>query len=105
MNRTLTLTALALVCSASFGARAAGDNTIRLAAESTTTAAECRADASLGRVERQLLDKAAQGIRPLVQFIHRTRMIYQLDVLETVAWLDRQRACGRGAASLASNDG
>jgi len=100
MNRTITLTALALLCSASFCARA-GDGAVVAAA--STGAAECRPAEGLTRVERQLVDKAAQGIRPLVQFIHRTRMIYQLDVMETVAWLDRQRACSTGVAHLAPN--
>ena len=37
-------------------------------------------------------------MRPLAQYIYRTRTIYQLDVMETVAWLDQRRelrqACG-----------
>jgi len=33
-----------------------------------------------------------QGIVPLHQFVWRTRMIHQLDTLETVAWLDQRRA-------------
>jgi hypothetical protein len=106
MNRYITLTALALLCGASFSARASDDDTVQAAA--ATGAAECRAAPGLTRVERQVVDKAAQGVRPLMQFIQRTRMIYQLDAMETVAWLDRQReaqrTCALGVARLASHD-
>lgn len=107
MNRYITLTALALLCGASFSARADDGDTLQVAAATATGAAECRT-AGLTRVEHQVVDKAAQGPRALVQFVHRTRMIYQLDAMETVAWLDRQRdaqrTCALGLARLASHD-
>jgi hypothetical protein len=106
MNRTMTLTALALLCSASFSARAGDDATVLAVA--STGAVECHPDAGLTRVERQVVDKATQGIRPLAQFIYRTRMIYQLDLMQTVAWLDQrreaQRTCMASVARLAAND-
>ena len=106
MNRYITPAAPALLCGASFSARAGDDDTVQAAA--ATGAAECRAAPGLTRVERHLVDKAAQGVRPLMLFIQRTRMIYQLDAMETVAWLDRQReaqrTCALGVARLASHD-
>ena len=100
MNRLIIVAALALLGSAPLSAHA-GDS-LQLAAASAPSAAECQRSASLTPVQRQLVDKAAQGIRPLVQYIHRTRMIYQLDVMETAAWLDQRRelrqACGELAA-------
>lgn len=96
MNRSIIVAALALLGSASLSVHAA--DSLQLAAASAPSAAECQRSASLTRVQRQLVDRAAEGMRPLVQYIHRTRMIYQLDVMETVAWLDQRRelrqACG-----------
>jgi hypothetical protein len=89
MNRSIIAAALALLGSAPLSVHA-GD-TLQLAAAPTPSAAECERSASLSRVQRQLVDKAAQGVRPLVQYIYRTRMVYQLDVMTTVAWLDQRR--------------
>lgn len=75
------------------------------AVTASVSAAECARAASMTNVQRQVVAKAAQGIRPLVQFIYRTRMIYQLDAMETVAWLDQRRemqAACTSATSLAS---
>jgi hypothetical protein len=95
MNRSIIVAALALLASAPLSALA-------IDTASTPSAAECARSASLSSVQRQLVDKAAQGIRPLVQYIYRTRMIYQLDVMETIAWLDQRRemrqACGERAS-------
>ena len=106
MNRTTTLTALALLCSASFSARAGDDATVLAAA--STGAAECHSDAGLTRVERLVVARAAQGIRPFAHFVYRTRMIYHLNLMQTVAWLDQrreaQRACMTSVARLAAND-
>ena len=96
MNRSIIVAALALLGSASLSVRAA--DSLQLAAASAPSAAECQRSASLTRVQRHLVDKAAEGVRPLAQYIYRTRMIHQLDVMETVAWLDQRRelrqACG-----------
>ena len=87
MNRSIIVAALAVLGSAPLCVHAA------------PSAAECERSTSLTRVQRQVVDKAAQGIRPLVQYIQRTRMIHQLDVMETIAWLDERRelrqACGQ----------
>ena len=106
MNRSITLTALALLCSASFHARG-GDDAIALAVTSTS-AATCPSNAGLTSVERLVVEKATQGARPLAQFVNRTRMIYQLNAKQTVAWLDQrreaQRACSGRMTRLAAND-
>ena len=43
-------------------------------------------------VQRRVVEKAAQGIVPLRQYLWSTRMIHRLDVMQTVAWLDEARA-------------
>jgi hypothetical protein len=63
-----------------------------LVTTATTTNAECAGAAHLSDVQGRIVEKAAQGIVPLRQFVWRTRTIYQLDTRETVAWLDQRRA-------------
>jgi hypothetical protein len=96
MNRSIIVAALALMGSVSFLAQAADG--VRLAAAPAPSSAQCASVNSLTLVQRRVVAKAAEGIRPLVQYIHRTRAIHQLDVIETVAWLDERRelrqACG-----------
>jgi hypothetical protein len=58
----------------------------------TISSAECSLAAHLSSLQGRIVDKAAQGTVPLRQFVWRTRMIYQLDTMETVAWLDQRRA-------------
>ena len=53
---------------------------------------ECAGAAHLTKLQGRIVEKATQGIRPLHQFVWRTRMIYQLDLMESVAWLDQRRA-------------
>ena len=98
MNRSIIVAALAVLSGAPLCVHAAAPS-----------AAECERSASLTHVQRQVVDKAAQGIRPLVLYIHRTRMIHQLDVMETIAWLDERRelrrACGERVGQLAPSGG
>ena len=89
MNHSIIVAALALLGSAPLPLRAA--DSLQVAAASAPSAAECQRSTSLTRVQHQLIDKAAQGLRPLAQYIYRTRMIHQLDLMETVAWLDQRR--------------
>ena len=93
MNRTLTLAAL---ISLSASLYIAPLPTHAQAAQVTTAAtllnAECAGAAPLSYAQGRIVEKAAQGIVPLRQFVWRTRMIYQLDLLESVAWLDQRRA-------------
>ena len=66
--------------------------------------AECARATGLSSVQHRIVDTAAQGIDPLRHFIWRTRAIHQLDLLDTVAWLDQRRtllaACERRSASI-----
>ncbi len=66
------------------------------AAQVTTAAtilrAECAGAAPLSHVQGRIVEKAVQGTVPLRQFVWRTRQIYQLDLMESVAWLDQRRA-------------
>jgi hypothetical protein len=64
----------------------------QLATATAISNAECAGAAHLSYVQGRIVEKAAQGIVPLRQFVWRTRMIYQLDTMETVAWLDQRRA-------------
>ena len=91
MNRTLsTLIPLtASLCIAPFLAHAQ-DATVIAAA--TISNAECAGTVHLSYVQGRIVEKASRGIVPLRQFVWRTRMVYQLDLMDTVAWLDQRRA-------------
>lgn len=66
--------------------------------------AECGRAANPSALQARIVEKAAQGIVPLRDFVWRTRMIYQLDLMESVAWLDQRRAllagCERRSAGI-----
>jgi hypothetical protein len=104
MNRTLCtlITLAASVCIAPFQARAQDAQVITAAA--TVSEAECAGAARLSSTQGRVAELATQGVVPLRQFILRTRMIYQLDMMETVAWLDHRRAllaaCGQRSAHI-----
>ena len=91
MNRTLSalISLTASLCIASLPAQA---QDAQVSAATTISNAECAGTAHQSHVQRRIIEKAAQGIVPLRQFVWRTRMVYQLDLMDTVAWLDRQRA-------------
>jgi hypothetical protein len=103
MNRILsTLIPLtASLCIAPFLAHA---QDVQVATAATVSNAECAAAAQLSHVQRRIVEKAAQGVVPLRQFVWGTRMIYQLDTMESVAWLDQRRAllaaCEQRVASI-----
>ena len=103
MNRTFctSITLAAAVCIAPFAARA---QDARVTTAATVSQAECAGAAHLSYTQRRVADLATQGIDPLRHFILRTRMIYQLDLMETVEWLDRRRAllaaCGQRSAQV-----
>ena len=73
-------------------------------AATTNSYAECAGAAHLSFLQGRIVEKAAQGIVPLRQFVWGTRMIYQLDTMETVAWLDQRRellaACEQRSARI-----
>ena len=91
MNRTrMTLLPLTTVlCMAPLLAQA---QDARVIAPTMIASAECARSASLSSLQVRIVEKSVQGIVPLQQFVWRTRMIYQLDTTETVAWLDQRRA-------------
>jgi hypothetical protein len=91
MNRTFCtlITLAASVCVAPIQALAKDSQVIPT---TMTSAAECAGATHLCYVHGRVADLATQGIVPLRQFLLRTRMIYQLDLIETVAWLDQRRA-------------
>ena len=103
MNRTLCtlITLAASVCIAPFQARA---QDAQVMTATTVSEAECAGATHLSYTKRRVAELATQGIVPLRQFIWRTRMIYQLDLMETVAWLDHRRAllaaCGQRSARI-----
>jgi hypothetical protein len=88
MNHTLsTLIPLATsLCIALFLTQAKAGQGI------TVSNAECARASSLSHVHARIVEKAAQGIVPLAHFVRRTRMIYQLDLTESLAWFDQRRA-------------
>jgi hypothetical protein len=91
MNRTLsTLIPLAAsLCIVPFQAHA---QDAQVSTATTIPNAECAGAARLSSLQGRIVEKAAQGTVALRQFVWRTRMIYQLDTMETVAWLDQRRA-------------
>ncbi|MDQ6640698.1 MAG: hypothetical protein M3Z15_13695 [Pseudomonadota bacterium] len=52
-------------------------------------------------VERRTTEQAAGGLPSLINFVNLTKPIYQLDLIDTVAWLDSERA-RRDQCALAS---
>lgn len=52
--------------------------------------------------QQQVLDKATQGLAPLKHYVYRTRMIHQLDLVQTVKWLDDRRAAEAACALRAA---
>ena len=67
-------------------------------------AAACAGEPGLTNQQRRILAHADAGFASLRRFVLRTRMIYQLDVGETAAWVDQQRAavalCGQRIARI-----
>ena len=104
MNRplfTLIPLAAAVLYTAPFATHA---QAAQVAAAATMRHAECAGAAPLSYVQGRIVEKAVQGTVALRQFVWRTRMIHQLDLMESVAWLDQRRAllaaCERCPASI-----
>ena len=100
MNAILrtSLIALAIFCLAPAQAQSV-EPTVAMSASK----AACTAPETLALVQRRIVEKAAEGGPAVIQFVHRTRMIYQLDPIETVAWLDQRRAA-KAACAVALAD-
>jgi len=91
MNRTLAvlIPLTASLCIAPFLAHA---QDAQVTTATMISNAECAGAAHLTYMQGRIVEKATQGIVPLRQFVWGTRMIYQLDLMESVAWLDQRRA-------------
>jgi hypothetical protein len=103
MNRILS-TLIPLTASLCIASSLAHAQDVQIATATTVSDAECAGAARLSHVQARIVEKAAQGVVPLRQFVWGTRMIYQLDTMESVAWLDQRRtllaACGQRVASI-----
>jgi hypothetical protein len=62
------------------------------AASGVAQAAPTCDDPAHSMVQRRIVAKADQGRDALIRFVSINKPVYQLDLLETVAWLDAQRA-------------
>lgn len=65
----------------------------------------CKERVVLTGLDARIVEKAAQGIDALRQYLWTTRGIYGLDMGNTVAWLDRQRAMQAGCTGAAPATG
>ena len=61
-----------------------------VAAPAGESSAACTA-APTSLTERRISEQAAQGLPSLIGFVNRTQPIYQLRVVDAVAWLDAER--------------
>ena len=92
MNTTSTFrTAAVIFFLAAAGAAHAG-NTVTTFVAGDAAAQPCRQGAELSGLDARIVDKASQGVGALRQYLWVTRGIYNLDMTNTVAWLDQQRA-------------
>lgn len=66
------------------------------------SASACGGAGTFTSVQSTIIEKASQGAVPLIQYLQRTRMIHQLDVAETVAWLDERRALDAACRTAAA---
>jgi hypothetical protein len=98
MNRSISLIAACFVLTAfapsAFATETAAGGVI---AAAPATAAACPGE-SMSFLQRRVLQKADQGVDALRQYIWITRAMYQLDIVETVAWIERHRAAQAGCA-------
>ncbi len=67
--------------------------------------AACIGVGTFTSVQRTIVEKAAQGAVPLIQYVQRTRMIHQIDVAETLAWLDERRALTTTCRTATASNG
>ena len=68
------------------------------------TGANCGSLGTFTSVQRTIVEKASQGAVPLIQYVQRTRMIHQLDLTETLAWLDERRALATACRTAGADD-
>jgi len=97
MNRSSNVFAPFLVAAAlPFSALGAPDTTpiesdvVRVAALAAQNQQErCGGSTRLTGLQRRILDHASKGLDELRRYVWITRSIYQLDMVDTVAWIDR----------------
>lgn len=91
--RTFLVIVAAAALAAPLGSAAApaGDSTIACAAQSTTLA------------ERRIGEQAAKGLPSLIGFVNRTQPIYQLRLVDAVAWLDAERERRNACMTASAN--
>jgi len=103
MNRTL-FTLIPLAASVCIAPLLAHAQDAQVTTATTISNAECADAARLSHVQGRIVEKAAQGIVPLRQFVWRTRLTHQLDLMESVGWLDQRRellaACEQRSARI-----
>ena len=98
MTRILPLS-LPLVAFLSYAPCASHAQDLDVAAVTAVSAAACSGLDHMTYLQRRIVAKAAQGITPLRLYVWNTRAIYQLDLRETVAWLDQRRALSEACQS------
>jgi hypothetical protein len=66
-------------------------------------AAEACSAPQYSPVQHRIVEKAGQGREALIHFVSFTKPIYQLDLMETVAWLDEARASQAASVTTLSH--
>ena len=105
MNTILRISLLSVAAFClSIGTARAQDDEMATVAALGTPSTRCDRPEALSNLQRKVLEKAEQGMTPLIRYIHATRMMsYSLDVYETVAWIEKRRAA-RAACGVAVAD-
>ncbi len=61
------------------------------AAPAAASIASACAPASMALVQRRISEEAARSLPALIGFVNRTQPIYQIRLVDAVAWLDAER--------------
>ena len=107
MNTVRHTLSFVAACAAVAGASLAQAEPATTVAAATTPSAPC-ASGRITPLQQRLLDKADQGVAPFVQFIYRTRAIYQLDAYEVAGQLEgwrQRRGCASAEADTPASGG
>ena len=106
MNTTATFRVAAVVTVLLASGAAYAGNTATAFGAGSAVAEPCGKAIELRGLDARIVGKASQGVDARRQFIWITRGIYALDMADTVAWLDQQRAarttCVADASPVAS---
>ena len=101
IHQSIAIRAIAIA----FALTAAGAaHASRYVQSQTADADPARRCSELTGLDARIVEKSAQGVDALRRYILMTRDIYGLDMRETMAWLDRERAarssCPADAAAI-----